>query len=204
MPRAIWTVSAAVMTVGLLVVLLMRGNDASASLATAFLLSLLVPLAMALGVAFMYGPENDAGLELTLATPTAPRLVLVSRLVLVAGYNCCLALGLTVALAALRGGEIVPLAALWIGPTLLLAGLSLLLSVAISSTAAVAGAAAVLCLHVITSASTLLSGGAGSDLPLVAALWSTNPLLLLVAALLFVGAVLAAPRREQLAARHDR
>jgi hypothetical protein len=196
LPAGIWAVSAAALASGFLIVLLMHS---AAHVATVSLLGMIVPLVTAVGIAFIYGPENDAGLELALATPTSPRLVLLSRLALVFGYNCILALGLTLLLATLRGGDFVLLASLWIGPTLLLAGVSLLLSSAVSTVVGAVGAAGLLCLRLITAAPALLAGGSGPTTWPASALWQTNPLVLVLAAVLLVAAVVSVPRRERLA-----
>jgi hypothetical protein len=194
-PVGIWTVSAAAVASGLLVALLMHQG---AGLASQSLFGLVVPLVTAVGVAFIYGPENDAGLEIALATPMSPRAVLLSRLVLVFGYNCCLALSATVVLAIARGGDFSGLASLWIGPMLLLAGLSLLVSVALSTVAGVVSAAGLLCVHLLTAASTLL-GMSDANAAAFNALWRTNPALLALAAALVAAAVVYVPRRERLA-----
>lgn len=192
-PGGVWIVSAAAIAAGFVLVMLM---SAAAGVAEHALLGLIIPLVTAVGIAFVYGPENDSGMEVTLATPTSPRLVLMSRILLVFGYNLGLATGLTLALTVLRGGDFSLLASLWLGPMALLGGLSLLLSVVISSIAGVFSAAALLCLHVLTATSTVMSGGTGA--PTVAErLWSTNPVLLLVAVVCFAAAVLYVPRRER-------
>jgi hypothetical protein len=194
-PVGIWAVSAAAVATGLLVVLLTRQG---ASLAAQSLFGLVLPLVTAVGVAFIYGPENDAGLEITLATPVSPRAVLLSRLALVFGYNCGLALSATIVLAIARGGDFPLLASLWLGPMLLLAGLSLLVSVAISTIAGVVSAAGLLCVHLLTAASTLL-GMSNANAAALNAVWRTNPALLALAAVLVVAAVVYVPRQERLA-----
>ena len=194
-PVGIWAVSAAAVATGLLVALLMRQG---ANLASQSLFGLVVPLVTAVGVAFIYGPENDAGLEIALATPMSPRAVLLSRLALVFGYNFGLALSATVVLAIARGGDFSLLASLWIGPMLLLAGLSLLISVALSTMAGVVSAAGLLCVHLLTAAATLL-GMSDANAAAFNALWQTNPALLALAAALVVAAVFYVPRQERLA-----
>ena len=194
-PVGIWAVSAAAVATGLLVALLMRQG---ANLASQSLFGLVVPLVTAVGVAFIYGPENDAGLEIALATPMSPRAVLLSRLALVFGYNFGLALSATVVLAIARGGDFSLLASLWIGPMLLLAGLSLLVSVALSTMAGVVSAAGLLCVHLLTAAATLL-GMSDANAAAFNALWQTNPIILALAAALVAAAVFYVPRRERLA-----
>jgi anti-sigma factor RsiW len=120
--QQIWTASALVMSLGLVTVLLGRGG--------ASLLELLAPVVAAAGIAFLYGPEQDPSLELALATPTSPRLVLLARLTLVFGYD--LALGLLVSLALALAGQapdgLWQLILQWLGPMLLLSAISLWIS----------------------------------------------------------------------------
>jgi len=96
----------------------------------ASLLELLAPVVAAAGIAFLYGPEQDPSLELALATPTSPRLVLLARLTLVFGYD--LALGLLVSLALALAGQapdgLWQLILQWLGPMLLLSAISLWIS----------------------------------------------------------------------------
>ena len=62
----------------------------------------LAPLVAVFGVSHLHGPQHDPAFELTEATPTSPRVVLLARLLLVFGYDLGLALaasaGLTLAL----------------------------------------------------------------------------------------------------------
>jgi hypothetical protein len=195
LPRGIWIASAAVVIAGLAMVLLMSG---SADVAAASLVQLVLPLVAAAGVAFTYGPEHDPGLEVALATPTSPRLVLLSRLALVFGYNICLALGVTLLLAVTRGFEFAGLASLWLGPMLLFGGLSLLLTVLLSTAAALTGVAAAWCLRFLAATAGAL-GAAGAGAPHAGSIWQTSPAVLAVAVALLVVAVLYVPRQRRLA-----
>jgi hypothetical protein len=124
--RGLWPASAAVLSVGFAVTWL--SLDGGSDLRELPLL-LLAPIVAALGVALAYGPEVDPLLEVALATPTSPRLVLLARLTLVLGYD----LGLTT-LASLILSIVapqIPLGTLiwaWLVPMLFLSGLALLLS----------------------------------------------------------------------------
>ena len=124
--RGLWPASAAVLGVGLAITWL--SLDGGSSLGELPLL-LLAPIVAALGVALAYGPEVDPLLEVAMATPTSPRLVLLARLILVLGYD----LGLTT-LASLILSIVapqIPLGTLiwaWLVPMLFLSGLALLLS----------------------------------------------------------------------------
>lgn len=191
--RAIWAASAVTMAVGLLVAL-----SATTPTAGGLMLGLLAPLVAAMGVALVYGPENDPGLEVALATPTAPRLVLLARLTLVYGYDLGLALLATLVLAARGGTDPLPLMSLWIGPMLFLSALALLLSLLLDATAALLVSMGLWSARLIAAAD--LGGGRPSAVaePLDG-LWHNTPLLLPLAALLLLAALWYGPERERLA-----
>ena len=94
--QEVWLSSLLVMLLGYVVALVSGQGDRAASVIGA-----LAPLVAAAGVALVYGPDVDPGLELALATPTSPRQVLLARLVVVFGYDLCLALAATVGLLPL-------------------------------------------------------------------------------------------------------
>jgi hypothetical protein len=122
----IWLASALVMTLGVLVTLAQQPAAAIETLP----LALIAPLVAALGIAFLYGPAADPSLEIELAAPVSPRLVVLVRLLLV--FLCDLALGLlsSVALVAVHSEwSLWPLIALWLAPMTCLAALAFLLSV---------------------------------------------------------------------------
>jgi hypothetical protein len=196
-PRGIWLLSAAAIALTFFVVSLWPGKEIPPTL-----LRIVLPLVTAAGIAFIYGPEQDPSLELALATPTSPRLVLLCRLVLVVGYNVALALGVTLLLVLVRGAPFALLASVWIGPMLLLAGLSLLLSVTVSTMAGVASAIGLVLLRLFTSTLGALGGRVSLDtwqLGHLDALWQTTPALLALALVLYIAAVLLVSRRERLA-----
>mgnify|MGYP001206771481 CR=1 FL=1 len=121
--QQIWAASALVLTLGCLVAL-------SAGRGGGSVLALLAPVVAAVGVGFIYGPGNDPPLELALATPTSPRLILLARLTLVCGYDLLLAIlaSLLVVGMGQAPGSLAHLISLWLGPMLLLSALSLWLS----------------------------------------------------------------------------
>lgn len=192
--RSIWAASAITMAVGLLIAL-----TATTPTSGGLVLGLLAPLVAAVGVALVYGPENDPGLEVALSTPTAPRLVLLTRLTLVYGYDLGLALLATLALAAAKGGaDPLPMISLWIGPMLFLSALALLLSLLLGPTTAL------LVSMGLWSARLMVAAGPGDGRPWggvapLDGLWHNTPLLLPLAALLLVAALWYGPRRERLA-----
>jgi hypothetical protein len=188
--KGIWAASAATMALGLFVALLAGGRHAPG-----VVLGLFVPAIAGIGAAFIYGPESDPSLELALATPTSPRLVLVSRLALVLGYDLALALVSSVVVVLARGGDVWAAAPLWVGPMLLMAGISLLLSLVVSALAAVASALGLLFVNLVSQSSL-----AGHEAPNVftpfASIWQTNPTILFLAVALLVLAVLYVPRQQ--------
>lgn len=194
-PAGIWVLSAAAMLLCFLGMGLWRAGTYPPSTLGAF-----VPLITAVGVAFLYGPEHDAGLEVALATPASPRAILVSRLALVFGYNFALGLALTLALVIARGGDFPALAAYWVGPTLLLSGLSLLLSLTASTFIGVASVGFLWLLRFVGSAFALPGNVLSAAPSPLGAIWLTSPVTLLLAGALLVAAVLYVPCQRRLSA----
>jgi hypothetical protein len=181
--RGIWTASALTIGLGCLLALLNPVHRGSATP-----IAILAPVIAALGVAFVYGPETDPGLELALATPTPPRLVLLCRLTLVYGYDLALALVATALLGQVRGAALWPVIALWLGPMLLLSGLSLLLSLLFRPTVGMMGALTLWVTDVLTFEARWRANGFGSDA--LAAFWRNTALLVPLAVALFAVAIL--------------
>lgn len=189
--REIWTASALTMAVGCLVSLI---TSSGASVAGASF-ALIAPVAAAVGVALVYGPENDPSLEIALSTPTSPRTVLLARLVLVYGYDLALAVTASAVLAAADGTpEVWSLISLWIWPMLFLSALALLLSLVFSPAAAVTVALTLwgVRLAASTQATPGRSRPAWSEAVEVA--WHGNAAVLPLAALLLTAAFLYVSR----------
>jgi hypothetical protein len=96
------------------------------------LLAAVAPAAAAVGLALLHGPEVDPAVELTAASGTSPRVVLLARLVLVLAVDLALALAAT-AVARLSSDDVAfgALVTGWFGPLLMLSALSLALAVLI-------------------------------------------------------------------------
>ncbi len=198
--RELWTASALVMAVGYLAAILQGGSQSGA------IIQALAPLIAAAGLAMIYGPENDPGLELALATPTSPRQVLLARLVVVFGYD--LALGLVAS-----GGlvAVVPPALLgqivvgWLAPMTFLSALALVLSMVIGTGNAVTIAVMLWLGRAVASGLRVsaVSGLTASEAALVAALqayaglWHSPALLFGLAAALMAAAIALAGRQER-------
>jgi hypothetical protein len=156
-------------------------------------LTIALPLIAAAGVAFLYGPENDPGLEMTLATPTSARLVLLSRFSLLFAFDAALALLGTLALSFARGESPWELALAWLGPMALLSTVSLALCLFTGPAVAALGAA------VAWLAGTLrFDSGLALRFP-PEALARMTPGILALSVVALLVATLAVARREQFA-----
>jgi hypothetical protein len=194
LPPAIWAISAAAMFLALVFGLAWNGHTFPP-----LVLGFFVTTAAAGGATLLYGPEHDPALEVALATQTRPRSVLLCRFVLGLGYNACLALGVTILLALAQSGGFAQLASSWVGPMLLLTGVSLLLTVRRGSVAGLAAVAGLWCLRLILLLAAPDSGSGGQAWSWFAAIWQTTPLTLAAAAILCLAAMLAVPREARAA-----
>ncbi|MGN9910328.1 hypothetical protein ACTMTJ_22500 [Phytohabitans sp. LJ34] len=157
--------------------------------------ALVAPVVAALGIAGLYGPRRDPAFEVVAATPTAPALILLSRIALVFGYDLVLALAASGVLAVLGGdpGGVFALVDAWLGPMALLSALSLVLAVWLGADVAAGVAVVLWSLRV-------LAGGFLDDadwgLDAVRLVWATNAGTVLTAAALTALAVFLAGRGE--------
>ncbi len=127
--QEIWLASALVMALGLFVTLT---NQREVSLEEAPFV-LVAPLVAALGIAFLYGPAAEPALEVELAAPISPRLVVLARLLLVFAFDLALALlGSIVLIVAQSDRSLWPLVIMWLAPMTFLAALAFLLSMIFS------------------------------------------------------------------------
>ncbi len=187
--RPIWAASALVMAIGTAVAWISPSRATST-------LALVAPLVAAAGVGFLYGAENDPPLEIALATPTSPRLILLARLTLVFGYDLALGLlaSLVIGAAELAPDRILGLVQNWLGPMLLLSAMSLLLSLRLGS---LMGASLVLgAWGVFMSVSPQAAQVAPAAVNLLA---STNAITALVALGMFAFVLHRLPLQERLA-----
>ncbi len=190
----IWPASTVIMAIGAAISLL--GAQGSAPGAA---LSLFAPLAAAVGIALIYGQENDPSLELALATPTSPRLVIVARLVVVVAWDLALALAASVALAVVDGpAAFWPLVSLWLGPMLVIGCLTLLLSLFTGSSLAIAIAGVIWALRAFELTGEAPMQRVAGLTAVLDAIWQTSPLTLAAAALFLLIALAVAPLRDGL------
>ncbi len=190
LPRGGWIALPIGIVLGFLLLLVSNGGRYLPTM-----LGFVAPLVTAAAVGFIYGPENDPGLEVTLATPTSPRLVLLSRLLLVFGYNFSLALVVTLIIALLQGGNLALTVSLWMGPMLLLTGFSLLLSLTVSTMSGVGSAVSLWAIHFIPYLFPLEGGPFQTAIMHFNAFWQTNPTTIVCATILFILAVYCVPRQ---------
>jgi hypothetical protein len=125
-----WLASGLVIALGALVTLALYQPAQTGRTGAELPLVIVAPLVAACGVAFLYGLEADPALELQLATPVPPRLILLARLALLFGFNLALTLACSVVLTLTRAQiSLLPLIAAWLAPMTFLSALAFLLSV---------------------------------------------------------------------------
>ncbi len=193
--RDIWPASAVVMAIGAAISLVpTRGAPGGA-------LGLFAPLAAAIGIAMIYGQDNDPSLELALAAPVSPRLVVMARLVLVLAFDLILAVGASLVLAVVNGPSVaLPLIGSWLGPMLLLGCLSLALSLALGTVTAIAIAGALWVVRALEVTDGPVLQRLAGLAPAIDAIWQTSLLTLGLAVAILLIAIVMAPRRDGLAA----
>ena len=195
--REIWAASPLTMLVGCLVALMAATPGAAGATLAVF-----APVIAAVGVMFVYGPENDPSLEVALSTPTSQRLVLLARLTLVYGYDLALTLVATGVLVVVRGGlDTWPLISLWVGPMLFLSALALLLSLLLGTATAMLVTMGLWASRLVAAwmdnSPVMENTGFPAGVQLVDAFWQANALLLPLAGLLLVVALWQTSRQER-------
>ncbi len=189
--RGIWLASALTTSLGVLVAFLTSHQSIGSTV-----LALIAPVVAAIGIAFIYGPENDPSLEIAVSTPTSPRMVLLSRMTLVFGYDLLLALVASVILSAFHGSSLWQLINLWFGPMLFLSALALAMSLLFSPVVAMTAALVPWGVRLFS-----LSRSMDSSVPRGAqqtlALPSLSPFLLVLGLALLLFAIVYVPRQER-------
>lgn len=124
--RLTWVAGGLVMALGFVVTLILYRPGTGAELPFV----VIAPLVAALGVAFLYGLDVDPALELQLATPVSPRLILLARLTLVFGFNLAVGVACSAALALFPTGlSVWSIVLAWLAPMAFLSALAFLASV---------------------------------------------------------------------------
>jgi hypothetical protein len=190
-----WLASALVMALGWVV-----AASSQEVVSAMLVLQLVAPVVAAWGVSAMYGPETDPFLEVVLATPVSPRLLLLARLTVVFSYDFVLALLATLGLTALGdGGGVWSLTQDWLGPMLFLSTLALVLAQRLGPSGAMSVALLLWGARVGLAANGHI-GLLDNHLALIlASTWSTNALTV-AGALVLLGVALVSLRpqpREQ-------
>jgi hypothetical protein len=193
----LWAASALMLVLGAAVALTSGRGPAGE------VLTLVVPITAAMGVAWICGPEAEPAREVTAAIPVSPLLLLLSRLVLVTAFDLCVAGGASVVAAGWTLGDGLWAVVLeWLGPMLLLASLSLVVAVLSRPAVGVGVALTLWCMRILAD-SPLGAGSPGSPVPLltpgqeelIRTIWTTDAVTLAGAALLFALALSQVPRR---------
>lgn len=166
-----------------------------AGIATNWSLPLFTTVSAAASAAFIYGEENDAGLELTLSTPTSIRLVMLCRMLWVVGYNFVLAALASTIIAVAHGGGLWQIMQMWLGPMLLLSSFTLALSMILGSWVAI-----LVSIILETAQAFLLDTNTHPVMIHLSqtGLWRTNPTMLLLALLFIAFATFYAPKQPRL------
>ncbi|MFG1926502.1 hypothetical protein [Cryptosporangium sp. NPDC048952] len=177
LPRAVWPATALVLALG--VTLAAIGPDQRA----ADLIGLIAPLVGALALAAL--PANDP--ELTVASGTSTRTVLLARLAVLSTWTAGLALLASLVLSS--NSTLATLVSSWLGPFALLSAVSVVGAVLWRPTAGVSAAVALWGLRCVTRTP-------GAWEPLVTVVdrwWTTDVTVLAVAATLTAAAIALAP-----------
>src|SRR5579885_2801761 len=186
----IWAASLIVLVMGMILTYLFPYAGGPST----YVLALAAPIVAAAGIALIYGPENDPASELEYATPIAPALILLARLVLVYGYNLALALATSVMLWLMLGDVALwSLVLSWLAPMLFLSALALALSVLWNSQAAIIVAFSAWGLHVFDA----LHAPVPALWQVSNGLWSNQTLLLCLAGSFLALAFVRVFRQEQ-------
>jgi hypothetical protein len=184
-------VSALVIALGLVLAMSQRGPGAWAG----DVLALVAPVVAAAGIAAVYGSGRDAVAELTAATPTSPRLLLLVRVALVFWYDVTLAAAATGVLVAAGADPDGPLTLTlaWLGPVALLSALSVVLAGWFGADVAIGLTAALWGVRVLGGTSYVDDSWLSRA---VQAIWSTSVPTVVVSLALLAVAVIHAVRGE--------
>lgn len=199
MRREVWVVMAcgALAALALTAAIRLHGGGYDYAATIAFILS----GASAIGVTFLAQTEHDPGLELTLATPVSLRLILGGRIALVVGYNCALAVVVSVVVGAASGQSALAVIQGWVGPLLLVSAVTLAISLVVGSATAACGALLLDTTQLLRALPTPLNGAStvanmlDATRQVAAHIWGAHPATLILVALLILAASVLAPQR---------
>lgn len=160
---------------------------------TVSVLAIFTTTSAAVGVTFLTGARNDVCFELTCATPTSIRQIVLARFLLIMGYNVLLAIGMSILLAILKNANLWDIVQVWLGPLCLLSSLALALSALISSW----WATAIVLLLEATQSIQLTKQMLTIEIVL-ARTWQTSLPMVLLTILCLVVAIVALPKQSKL------
>ncbi|WP_165422992.1 anti-sigma factor family protein [Ktedonosporobacter rubrisoli] len=192
LPRNIWLITALFNLIACIFILSIKASPFEVR---ATILAFCSTLSAASSITFMHGNRYDHAAELTQATPTSLRFIMLLRFLLVVGYNMLLAGCISVLIALVYGGNLTSIILMWFGPVMLVAALTLALSMLVSSGLALLGS---LCVELAQAIDISLQ----HNIPLITrihlnSVWQTNPAMLLGALLCVAVAILLTPRIVQ-------
>ncbi len=194
--RSIWIASILVCLFSLTLTFLLEVHTNAQKIFAENLLVLFIVVVGASGSAFIYGSSVDPAFELTIATPSSVRFVMLCRMTVVLGYNFLLGLLASAIFAGVYGGSLWGFVQLWLGPLLFLSSLCLTISLFVGSTLAL------ICGIVIEAfqafPNSLVSRLVKIPLPSLD-LGPTSPALFIAALVLLVFAVFFLPKQPRLA-----
>jgi predicted anti-sigma-YlaC factor YlaD len=194
--KSIWVASVLVCLFGLTLTLLLEVHTNAQKAFAANLLVLFIVVVGASGSAFIYGSSVDPGFELTIATPSSIRFVMLCRMTIVLGYNLLLGLLASAVFASVYGGSLWGFVQLWLGPLLFLSSLCLTISLFVSSTLALICGIVIEAFQAFPNSLVLRL----VRIPLPALdLGPTSPTLLIAALVLLAFAVFFLPKQPRLA-----
>jgi len=191
--RGIWLASGLTTALGVIVAIATLHQSFGS-----FTLALIAPVVAAFGMAFIYGPESDPSLEIAISTPTSPRLVLLSRLTLVFGYDLLLALIASLLLTTVHGFNLWTLVKLWFAPMLFLSALTLAVSLVFNPLVAMVGSLILWGLRLVQMSNTLHQNAEQSvDTARAFGLSLLNPYLMILGLALLLFAIVYVPHQER-------
>lgn len=191
----LWAASALALLLG--VVLSMTVADRGDA---GMVFGLVAPLVAAVGAAMVPWPESGGAGDLVLTTRTSRHSVLLARLGLVVGYDALVSLLCSALLTLTGAGGFVAIIGHWLGPMLLVSALAFALSVWLGLRAGFVVVSAAGLLRVLAGSpegSVLAGPFAGA----IRAVWSTNPVTVIVGVALIFAALRWSPERSHLDSR---
>jgi hypothetical protein len=138
-PRSIWLVNLFVLGMSGILAFYMTFISPKFFYGATLELALVTSVASAGSLVYLFSTKTEASQEIILSTPTSQALILLSRFVILVGYNIGLSFLLTLLFAFTHGVNPLEIAQVWVGPVLLLSSISLALTVVLGSLSTLLG-----------------------------------------------------------------